>query len=189
MRHIGLITVIWMMGAYGMIAQADPIGPRLAVRNFLEIPAFLSRATGVSSGDAEIKSFLQLAQGGFPQKREVNEFGASLSSLIALSGLYCKRMVEKDASFTGPSFMRRRTHKDIDFGKGPSLHSEASVLSVIEDETGFFWGRSPSSQELDQFRDYMAEAKKHLPNDRDGSIRFFTSLCLAAAASLDSWVY
>ncbi len=165
--------------------QATP----LALRDFLGTPRFLSQATRVSSQDAEIKALLIKLQDGLPKKGEIQELPASLIKLVALSGAYCKKMVEKDSRFKGPATARRRTHKLVDFSKSPGEQTDEAVQAVLQDETGFFWGRAPSSDESKKLTDVVTEAKASLPDTPEGTLRFYTSLCVSIAASIDSWVY
>jgi hypothetical protein len=163
-------------------ASAAPSGPAVRLRDFKEIPNFLSQATRVNEFHADVRKAYLPLQGRLPKTGDVAELKTTtILSVLTLSTAYCRVMVDRDAALTGASASKRYLHHGIDFTLSPASLSQSQRDQVLADYAAIFWLRELSQDERVELLAALDGIAKS-PSIRMSDA--LTSICAVTASNL-----
>jgi len=179
----GLATVVLLGTGLGLAGQAQAV----SLKNFRELPAFYSAATGVSQKNYQVSQAYLRAKGRLSLHGTVDEFSAPMVlAAVELGGAYCGAFLITEASVVPTN---RRAHQSIDFTKKPKDLAVADVMAAATIEANLFWGRDPTAVEVTSLQAALANLQAISTADVAGTKMMMTALCTEVATSLDALIY
>lgn len=163
-------------------------GQTVVLKNFRQISASLSYATGVLENDAAVKDKIAQVKGRLPQTGAVAELASPVTlAMIELSTAFCRKMIALDAAQTDPAY--RHVHKSVDFTGGIDGLNADVRQSVAKEYSGIFWGRAPTANELSLLTTAMSDAMKSEASNENAVTAVLLTGCIATASSVENLVY
>jgi hypothetical protein len=167
----GIFTLL-LLGAASSVAYGVS---RIHFLTVDEMPAALESITNVSSREPEIESFFADRRDGFPKFGTLDEVNAGqLGATLSYSGLYCRKMVERDA---GKDPADRFAHSAIPFDRAPTDWAPDVLDRQLDQYASMFWQRALAADERATFRDLANQLTSDLPKEPASAIPLLTSLC------------
>jgi hypothetical protein len=163
------------------LARADS-GPEARLKSFRELSSYLSQVTRVSAMEPEIRKLYLSVMGRLPKTGDSGELKTTtVLAQVSLSGLYCRKMIERDAALTGALEPRRYLHHGIDFGMPAAALPEDRRAQVVGDYASVFWLRDAQPSETVVARGLMDDA---LAANGMTTVDALVSTCTLMASSL-----
>lgn len=111
------------------------------IKDYRQIVAALSQATGVSPSTPEIQSYYVLIEKNLPVQGTEEEYSMAMSkSLVGLSKRYCDEFVKKTVNTQAS---QRIYLKEVNFSNAPSTVTMQVVEHIAKDLYTMFLDRSP----------------------------------------------
>jgi hypothetical protein len=158
----------------------------VSVKNFRELVAFYSAATGVPATEPKVQQAYLNVKTRLPKAGTVEEFSSpAVLGALELSGAFCNAFITAEAAAQPQN---RRVHQTIDFTKTPSQLADADVLAVARSYARIFWLRDARKAEDATFQATIGTLKSITPNTAAGTKQLSLILCTQIATSLDALV-
>src|SRR5690349_52920 len=117
LKHEGLVLLAAVSSLTAIASTPQVALPQVALKDFREIPSFLSEMTGVSQADPEIRKRYGAVASRLPRTGGVLELKTPVVlSVMHLSSAYCDKMIARD--------LPRYSRDGIDFGLPPLAISD-----------------------------------------------------------------
>lgn len=177
-RSLSLVVIgTFLFPAPGFAAQ-------IALKNFREIFESLSVASGVKPTAQMIQAF-NAVRDSLPKNGDPEEYSAPMNMAVTrLAGHFCQAFVLADAAKADPKL--RRSHKKIQFNKGPKDLTAEAKREVITDYARFYWQRDPEASEMETILALIDDLSTSVQLPATDAVRQVLALtCTSMASSLD----
>jgi hypothetical protein len=156
----------------------------VSLKNFRELAAFYSAATGVPLTDTKVQAAYQNVKSRLPKAGTVDEFSSpSVLAAIELGGAFCTSFINAEAAATAAN---RRAHQQIDFTKSPRVLADADIMSVMSNYAKLFWLRDLTAAETTLFQGSVTKMKAASTDNAAGNKQLFLTMCTQVATSMDA---
>jgi hypothetical protein len=181
MRAFGLFVVATLV-----ILLTPSDARAVSLKNFRELAAFYSAATGVPLTDPKVQTAYQNVKSRLPKAGTVDEFSSpSVLAAIELGGAFCGSFITAEAAATPAN---RRAHQTIDFTKSPRVLADADILAVVHAYAQLFWLRPTTPNEDTVLQSTITTLKAASTDNVAGNKQLFLSLCTQVATSIEALV-
>ena len=144
---VGVLTILCI----GNPAHATSLG----LKNFRELPAALTVATGVPLTTPSIQLTLKKVASQLPLKGQVEEMSSPyILAVTELVGDFCQEMITQESAKPAAE---RLAFRDVDFKVGPKQFVPATKDAVINELSDIFWGRGPTGEEMASLKQSVDE--------------------------------
>jgi hypothetical protein len=175
------LSLILAIGTLSTEARAAVV-----LKNFRQIYESLIIATGVDGSDPAVSEYYAKVRNRLPKEGKPEEITApAMLGYSALSGVFCKRMIEKDKAITDVT--KRQAHAAIDFKKLPNQIDDNTRKKLLNTYSDLFWQREPTGDEMNTLLVLMKTAQTANTTADLQNILIVT--CTAVAASLTSLIF
>jgi hypothetical protein len=158
----------------------------VSLKNFRELAAFYSAATGVPMTDTGVQTAYTNVKSRLPKAGTVDEFASpTVLAAIELSGAFCTSFINAEAALPAA---KRRAHATIDFTKSPRVLANTDVLTTVHAYAKLFWLRDVTAAEDTLFNGTITTLKAASTDNVAGNKQLFLALCTQVATSLDALV-
>lgn len=177
-----LVSVIFM-SAFVLASSAQAA----SIKNFREILAFYSNATGIDSQNTTVQQVYNQVRTRLPLHGNVTELTSpAVLGATELAGSFCNLMITADA---GQPAANRRAHQAVDFNALPAAVTDDALTQTVTNYAALFWERQPIAAEIQTFTASWTNLKTISPATTTGTRQLFHVLCTQAATSLDSLIF
>ena len=161
-------------------------GFSVGLRNFRELQAHYSQATGVGSSNFNAALIYDQVQATLPQTSDVAAFsGTMVRAASALGGVYCAEFVNRESRAQSGV---RRAHQGVDFAVFPAAIAPAVTTDVLAKYSQLFWGRDMTVKETTVMGDVARSLAASSPQSTAGTRQYFIGLCSIVSNALESLV-
>jgi hypothetical protein len=168
------------------IALSPKDAEAVSLKNFRELAAFYSAATGIPLSDPKVAAAYQNAKSRLPKAGTVDEFSSpAVLGAIELSGVFCTQFITAEAAAPAAN---RRAHQQIDFTKAPNALADADVMSAVHAYAKLFWLRDVRADEDTLLQTTVTHMKAASTNNPAGTKQMFLAMCTQVATSIDALV-
>jgi hypothetical protein len=181
MRAIGLTALV----GFSVVLFARDAAA-VSVKNFRELAAFYSSATGVPLTQPQVQTAYNNVKTRLPKQGTVDEFASpAVLGALELSGAFCNAFITVESTAPAAS---RRVHQTIDFAKTTRQLADADVLALAKGYARMFWTRDARPNEEAALVATITKLKTVTPDTTVGTKQLSLVLCTQAATSLDALV-
>lgn len=158
----------------------------VSLKNFRELLAFYSSATGVPATDTKVQATYANVKSRLPKAGTPDELSsASVLGAVELGGAFCGSFITADAAKLPD---QRRAHQSIDFTKSPRALGDADIAAVIGQYARLFWLRPTNAVEDKVFLAEIGRLKTSSTDNAAGTKQLLLTMCTQVASSLDALV-
>jgi hypothetical protein len=177
-----MMNLIFKIGLILGLGTAPALAvENVEIQNVLQIPPGLQDITNVSSREDNILNYYMERRQSFPKAGVLIEVTQPfLTSLVSYSGLYCEKMIQRDAVLAAH---QRWAHQSILFDKPPQQWTQASIDAQLHQYAEMFWQRDLTAEEYALMNDLTHQLSTDLPNKLESDTLLLMSVCAVFGSS------